>query len=89
VIDTSLNVVVTSITMSPAPDSLALTPDGAKLFAVQANAGIVTAIDTTTATALGSLVFPVGANGLGRPVFAPNGRVYIPRRDFDSVLVLE
>ncbi len=89
VIDTSLNVVATSITMSPAPDSLALTPDGAKLFAVQANAGIVTAIDTTSATALGSLVFPVGANGLGRPVFAPNGRVYIPRRDFDSVLVLE
>ncbi len=88
-IDTSLNVVATSITMSPAPDSLALTPDGAKLFAVQANAGIVTAIDTTSATALGSLVFPVGANGLGRPVFAPNGRVYIPRRDFDSVLVLE
>jgi YVTN family beta-propeller protein len=89
VLDTSLNIVTTSIPISPAPDFLALTPDGTKLIAVQANAGAVTAIDTATATLLGSLVFPVGANGLGQPVFAPSGRVYIPRRDFDSVLVLE
>ncbi len=89
VLDTSLNIVITSIPFSPAPDFLALTPDGTRLFAVQAQAGAVTAIDTATATLLGSLVFPVGANGLGQPVFAPNGRVYIPRRDFDSVLVLE
>jgi len=88
VLDTNLNAVTTSIPMSPAPDFLALTPDAAKLFAVQGG-GIVTAIDATNATVLGSLVFAVGANGLGQPVFAPNGRVYIPRQDFDSVLVLE
>src|SRR5262249_41271179 len=59
VIDTSLNAVTTSISMTPAPDFLALTPDGARLFTVQAQAGAVTAIDTTDATVLGSLAFPV------------------------------
>jgi len=89
VLDTAAFTVTTSITMSPAPEFLALTPDSARLFAVQTTAGAVTAIDTTTLSALGSLVFTVGGNGLGQPVFAPNGRVYIPRRDFDSLLVLE
>jgi YVTN family beta-propeller protein/YD repeat-containing protein len=89
VLDTTAFTVTTSITMAPAPEFLALTPDSARLFAVQTTAGAVTAIDTTTLSALGSLVFPVGGNGLGQPVFAPSGRVYIPRRDFDSVLVLE
>jgi len=31
----------------------------------------------------------VGANGLQRPIVAPNGRLYVPHGDFGSLIVVE
>jgi len=89
VIDTSANAVVGSVALPDAPVFLAISGDGARLYAVQSRTGVISVIDTQTLSILVNLTVAVGANGLQRPIVAPNGRLYVPHGDFGSLIVVE
>ena len=89
VIDTSANAVVGSVALPDAPVFLAISGDGARLYAVQSRTGVISVIDTQTLSILVNLTVAVGTNGLQRPIVAPNGRLYVPHGDFGSLIVVE
>ena len=56
---------------------------------IQSRTGVISVIDTQTLSILVNLTVAVGANGLQRPIVAPNGRLYVPHGDFGSLIVVE
>src|SRR5207245_9576613 len=88
-IDRRANAVAGSVALPDAPVFLAISGDGARLYAVQSRTGVISVIDTQTLSILVNLTVAVGANGLQRPIVAPNGRLYVPHGDFGSLIVVE
>jgi YVTN family beta-propeller protein/YD repeat-containing protein len=89
IIDLTSNAITGSVPLANAADFVVPSRDGKFVYAVQAKAGIVAVIDPVTATVATTITIPVGSNGLRRPIAAPNGRLYVPNRDFDAMFVIE
>ena len=88
VLDTSTNTFTdTTITLSGAPNSIAITPDGSRVYAALGTANSVAVVSTATSSVIATI--PVGSNAVRAIMNADGSQVYVMNQNSNSVSIID
>jgi YVTN family beta-propeller protein len=87
ILDTATNAIVDAITVGNAPEGLAVSPDGKRVYVANSLSNSVSVIDTATKSVVGTVAVGVGPSSL---TVSPDGkRVYVPNWYNNTVSVID